>query len=105
MLGGPSGFRGYRYRGTDPNGPVAAIVVQPDKITVRGGKANWGYTLDEASQGRIALRLTLGAGVPWCADAPARTSGRPLSTTGNDHQDRFVAQPKTPPSFTCPPPP
>ena len=40
-----------------------------DRISVKGGTAAWPYTLDEASQGRIAVRLTLGADRPWCAEA------------------------------------
>jgi len=105
VLGTPSRFKGYRYRSTDPNGPVRAILVTPDRITVKGGKADWSYTLDEPSQGRVAVRLTLGTGGAWCADAPARQSGNPPSTAGNDRVDKFVAQPNTPAPAACPPSP
>jgi YVTN family beta-propeller protein len=101
---GPS-FKGYRYRGRDPNGPIASIVVKADSISVRGGRANWGYTLNESSQTRVAVRLQLGTTARWCADAPAKPAGNPPSTTLNDHVDRFVGQPKIPAPFTCPPTP
>ena len=46
--------------------------VQADKIVVKGGRATFGYTLDEPSQGRVAVRVVLGGNVGWCADAPER---------------------------------
>jgi hypothetical protein len=66
---------------------------------VKGGKAGWGYTLDQPSQGTVAVRLTLGADRPWCAAAPAK--GGPA----NDTVGRFVAQRNTPPPASCPPVP
>src|SRR5205823_2166488 len=41
---------GYVFRGTDRNGPVSRITVKADSISIRGGKANWPYTLDEPSR-------------------------------------------------------
>jgi hypothetical protein len=96
---------GWRFRGRDPDGPVSSVTVQPNRIIVKGGKSAWGYTLDEPSQGRIALRLTLGGGRPWCAEVPARVTGNPPSTSASDRVDRFVGQPKTPPPPSCPPVP
>ncbi len=95
---------GYVFRGTDRNGPVSRITVKADSISIRGGKANWPYTLDEPSQGRVAVRLTLGSGATWCADVPARVSGSPPSTARNDTQDKFVGQPATPAPSACPVP-
>src|SRR5207249_9922062 len=101
---GASSVTSYVFRGTDPNGPVSRITVKADSISIRGGKANWPYTLDEPSQGRVAVRLTLGSGATWCADVPARVSGSPPSTARNDTQDKFVGQPATPAPSACPVP-
>ena len=95
---------GYLFRGTDPNGPISRITVKADSITIRGGRANWPYTLNEPSQGRVALRLKLGNATPWCADVPAKVGGNPPSTAHNDTQDKFFGQPKTPPPAACPVP-
>src|SRR4029450_9918166 len=83
-LGTPTSPQGYRYKGKNPNGPVASVTVRADAIAIRGGKANWSYTLNEAAQGRVAVQLRLGTGAGWCADAPAKTSGSPPSTASND---------------------
>ena len=95
---------GYLFRGTDPNGPISRITVKADSITIRGGRANWPYTLNEPSQGRVALRLKLGNGTPWCADVLAKVGGNPPSTVHNDTQDKFVGQPATPAPSACPVP-
>ncbi len=95
VIGTGGRFRGYRYRGTDPNGPVSSITVLQDHLVVKGGKGNWSYTLDEPSQGRVAIRLTLGTGGAWCADAPGAV----------DRVDKFVAQRNTPAPAVCPPTP
>jgi YVTN family beta-propeller protein len=102
VIGTAARFGGYRYRNPDPSGPVRSITVRADRIEVRAGGPLWGYTLDEPSQGRIAVRLTLGAGGAWCAAAPARPAGNPPTTTRNDHVDKFVAQPKTAAPAGCP---
>jgi hypothetical protein len=94
----------YRYRDRTPGAPISLVVVQRDRITVKGGAAAWGYSLDETSQGRVGVRVMLG-NVRWCADVPAKTSGNPASTVPNDHPTRFVAQPKTPSPAGCPPRP
>src|SRR5439155_19264466 len=66
------GGRGYRFR--DSSAPISRVTVTADRISLAGGGAGWGYTLDEPSQGRIAVRLTLGGGRPWCAEAPAKVT-------------------------------
>jgi hypothetical protein len=100
-----TGSSGYRFKGTDPNGPVSSVQVKADLISIKAGKSNWPYTLDEPSQGRIAVRLTLGTAVDWCAEAPGKASGKPPTTAKNDLQDKFIAAPKTPAPLSCPPPP
>ena len=99
---GGSSIVGYRYTGPDSNGPVRAVVLKNDYLAIRGGKTNWTYTLDEPAQGRVAVRLTLNNGAGWCADAPAKLSGSPPSTANTDKQDKFVAQPSSPPPASCP---
>ena len=99
---GSSGY-GYRYRGA-PGDPVESVEVASDLISIRAGKDAWGYTLDEPSQGRIGVRLSVGSRLDWCAEASAKTSGSPPSTAANDRQDKFVAASKTPPPPSCPSP-
>jgi hypothetical protein len=102
LIGSGAAPRGYRFSGLGSTDPISRVIVKADQIKVRGGKENWAYTLNEDSQGRIAVRLQLGSGAPWCADAPARSSGSP---NANDQVDRFTAQPKTPAPVVCPPVP
>jgi hypothetical protein len=104
VIGSATRFSGYRYRSSDPSAPLA-ITVRRDRIDVKAARAGWGYTLDEPSQGRIAVRLVLGNGAAWCADAPARATGSPPTTAHNDHVDRFVGQPRSAAPTGCPSPP
>ena len=101
---GSGAVTGYVFRGADRNGPVSRITVKADSISIRGGKVNWPYTLDEASQGRVAVRLSLGSDRGWCADVPPKLSGNPPSTARNDMQDKFVGQPAAPAPSICPVP-
>ena len=66
--------RGYRFRSTSSTYPIQRVTVTADSIRLRGGKALWEYTLDEQAQGRVAVRLQLGAGTTWCAARAARAS-------------------------------
>lgn len=70
---------GYRF--VSPTGPVLKVFVKQDRLWVDAGKPGFGYTLDEPSQGAMAVRLTLGTGVTWCAsvvpNAPASRYDRP----------------------------
>jgi hypothetical protein len=109
----PSGWRaygdgpvpgGYRWTAPSPDHPVARIVVRADRLRIRGGGSAWTYTLDEASQGAIAVALVLGSAPPWCTMAPAKSTGSPPSTAAYDHVDRFVAARNTPPPAVCPSP-
>jgi len=93
------GTNGYRFRSHDPTIPITSVTVRTDRISLKGGTAAFGYSLAGAPQGRIALRLGLGAGRPWCADVPA------ASRASSDTPTRFVGQPQTPPPAVCPPVP
>jgi hypothetical protein len=92
---------GWRFTSTDSSSAVSSVVVQADKISVKGGKSGFSYTLKGSPQGSVGVRLLLGAG-GWCADAPAKTSGNPPSTARNDNVDKFVAEPNSPAPATCP---
>ena len=105
VLGNSTTPKGFRFGGSDPNGPVSRVIVKADQVKVRAGKSGWAYTLNEPAQGRIAVQLQLGTSPTWCADAPAKASGNPPSTSSNDRVDKFTAQPKTPAPAVCPPTP
>src|SRR6185369_1082629 len=94
---GPSSSpSGWVYKSRSPNGPISRLVVKPDLIQLRGGKAAWGYTLDEPAQGAVAVRLQLGDAPPWCAVIPA-------STPRDDAVDHFVGRRDAPAPAACPP--
>jgi hypothetical protein len=83
---------------------ITKVVIRPDQISVKGGRAQWGYTLDEPAQGRVAVALILGHHY-WCSDTPAKASGNPPSTAKNDRVDKFVGQSNSPaPGFCASPP-
>lgn len=79
--------------------PVYKVWVKGDKLTIRGGRGAWGYSLDEPSQGKLALTLTLDTGDTWCVEATPRSP-----STTFDRRDRFQAQTNTPPPAVCPAP-
>jgi len=91
----------YRFRG-DVGSPVQKVLLRSNRIAITAGKAGWTYTLDEPFQGRIGVRLQVGAATVWCSNADAKATGHPATTLPNDHPGRFIAQPKTPPPATCP---
>jgi DNA-binding beta-propeller fold protein YncE len=96
-------FTGYRF--SAPRGAaITRVVLVADRIGIRGGGAQWGYTLDEPAQGSVALRLLPGTVDGWCTVAPARASGRPLSTAPFDHPGKFVGKAVEAPA-ACPHPP
>jgi hypothetical protein len=105
ILGSPAQVRGYSFRDPDPDGPISSVRLQADRLLVKGGHANWTYTLTEAPQRRVAVRLALGSARPWCAAALARVSGSPPSSTGSDKVGLFVGQKKTAAPLECPPTP
>src|SRR5262245_57284019 len=99
LLGSESAPKGYRYRGKDVGDSVIqSMTIKADSIRVKGASS---YTLDEAAQGRVAVKIFSGT-VAWCTDAPAKTSGNPPSTAKNDRPGKFTAQAKTPAPGACP---
>lgn len=103
LQGNPSNGLRYVYVGDPATEPVWKVWLKRTKVTVRGGKQHWGYSLDEPAQGRIAIRLTLGTGITYCAEVPPRTTGSPPSSASFDRPGMFKGQPKTPPPAECPP--
>jgi DNA-binding beta-propeller fold protein YncE len=99
-LGSATAPKGWRFRG-DASSPVQAVLVKKDKILVRGGRGAWGYTLDEAAQGGIAVRLQLGADTGWCGEGVPEAKGSPPSTLRSDHPGYFKAG-QAPPPAICP---
>jgi DNA-binding beta-propeller fold protein YncE len=97
-LGSAANPKGYRFTGSDPDSPITRIDVKGNKLTIKGGRARWPYTLDEPSQGSVGVRLTLGTAVTWCAEA-----GQPGFPPKRDQVDRYIARRKTPPPASCPP--
>ncbi len=98
-------FTGYEYRNPDRTAAITRLTVRTNQIALQGGRALWGYTLNEPSQGRVAVKVQLGTTASWCAAVDARASGFPPSTARNDRVDRFVGQPRSPAPAACPPPP
>jgi hypothetical protein len=95
-------FNGWRYVFA-AGSPVWKVYVKGAKVSVRGGKDAWGYTLDEASQGTIAVRLTLGSEVTWCSVALPRTAGSPPSSANYDRVNKFQALRLQAAPVECPP--
>jgi hypothetical protein len=94
--------RGYKYKSASTTDAITRVTLRGNLIKIRGGRSNWAYTLNEASQGRMALRLTMGSQFRWCTDSPAKTSGNPPSTASNDKVDKFVGARRTPAPASCP---
>ena len=93
---------GYRYVFSSTP-PVWKVYVKEAKLSVRGGKAQWLYTLDEPSQGAIAVRLTLGTAVTYCSVALPRVSGNPPSSAAYDRPNKFQAVRLQDAPADCPP--
>jgi hypothetical protein len=89
--------KGYRFRAPSTTDPIQRVTVKNDSVRLRGGKTSWTYTLDEASQGSIALRLRLGTGTTWCANSPAKTPA-----TSCDIPGKFIGLSKAPAPLVCP---
>lgn len=88
---------GYVFKPTDPTFPIGSVKVKANSLQLRGGKANWSYTLDEPVQGAIGLRLQLRDGTVWCAEA-----GEPPYAARIDRLGLFHAQTHSPAPAACP---
>lgn len=92
---------GYRYIYVS-TGPIHKIWLKENKLTFKGGKSLWGYSLDEPSQGALAVRLTLGTGITWCTVAQPHATGTPPSSEKFDRVDLFRARRYGDPPASCP---
>jgi hypothetical protein len=101
LLGTSRKPKGFEFRDASPTAPISMVIVKKDALSVKGHGPGWTYTLDEALQGSVGVRVRLGD-VAWCADTAARTGGTPPSSTRFDHVDRFDGQPSAPPPRVCP---
>jgi YVTN family beta-propeller protein len=84
-----SGPNSYKFKGAS-TAAITRAQFRPDRITFKGGKAAWNYTLNEAQQGSVAAAFIVG-NTFYCSDAPGKT----------DRVDKFVAQPKSPAPPFC----
>jgi hypothetical protein len=100
-LGSPTNQRGYRYADRARlAGPINRVsVTRSGSISLAGGGATWPYTLDEPSQGAVAVRLRLGGRETWCTVFPPT----PHAAGANDTVDRYVGAPNLPIPTACPP--
>jgi hypothetical protein len=92
-----SALKGWRYVFSSSTA-IRKIYLKNPKITLKGGKAAWGYSLDEPSQGLLAVQLTLGNAVTWCSLAEPEFPSEKW-----DVPDRFRAVAAGPPPASCPP--
>ncbi len=100
-LGSSQSPKGWRFRGA-AGSPISTVVVEHDRITVRGGNSGWGYSLNEATQGQVALRLQLGNDPGWCTATSAALSGNPPSTAKSDRPGLFNARQGGAAPASCP---
>jgi len=88
---------GYRYGDSKRLlGPIVAATLSNGTLTIRGRGSEL-YPLTGAPQGTVALRLTVGEDIQFCAAAPAKTGAN------NDTTRRFVSVRNTPAPLACPP--
>jgi hypothetical protein len=90
----------YRYRDSlRTSGPITRITLRNGRLSLSGAGAGL-YSLVNAPQGSLAVRLRLGTGAEYCAVAPVLAPA-----TTNDSTAQFVGKPNSPPPATCPPVP
>lgn len=85
---------GWIYRGA-PGDPVTLLRVARDRVQLRGPGR---YSLDEPSQGAVAVSVRLGTDPGWCARASGQ---RAAGAEGGDRVGRFDGAPGPAPT-TCP---
>src|SRR5262245_4951583 len=101
LLGTSLAPKGSKFRDASPTAPIATVVVKTDALSVKGNGARMDKHAPRGAAGPRRGRVRLGD-VAWCADAAARTSGTPPSSTRFDHVDKFDGQPSAPPPPVCP---
>ncbi|MFM8411497.1 MAG: hypothetical protein ACKOCT_14620, partial [Alphaproteobacteria bacterium] len=99
LLGTSARPAGWSFEDKSKGATVSKVSLKDDLLGVKGGGGGFASTLDELQQGRVGLRLDVGASA-WCADAPAQASGSPPSTSRSDAPGRFTAT-KSPPPSAC----
>jgi hypothetical protein len=62
---------------------IRSALFRPDRISFKGGKEQWGYTLDEPQQTRVAAAFVVG-NTYYCADAPGRRIASTSSCAAED---------------------
>jgi hypothetical protein len=102
MLGSPARPKGWKWRSRDAADGVSLITIKADHLSVKAGKDGFSFTLDEAQQGSLGMRLELGDDWIFCADAPARTSGSPPTSARYDLPGRFSGAKSAPAPAVCP---
>lgn len=86
-VGGPPGVKGYKYRDITGAGPCTRLAVRPNKklkVSCSGKTGNIPFTLDEPTQGSLAVSVQFGGAAPQCAvfggdipkDEPGQFKGR-----------------------------
>jgi DNA-binding beta-propeller fold protein YncE len=93
LLGSAASPKGYRYKGPT-GGVVQKVLVKDDLLKVKAKGAGLTYTLNEPSQGSIAVRLAAGGALTWC--------GVSVPKPGFDTQDSFVGLKNSPAPTSCP---
>ncbi len=100
LVGTEDDPRGYRFVSTDPAFPIRSALLRAGSFRFEGGGAAWGYSLDEPSQGRVAVRVAVGATLRLCADAGPASAGEPPAST--DGPGSFRAERGQPAPAACP---
>lgn len=68
-LGNPAGSKGYKFKASA--GPCTSVVLKPDKLIKAVCNAKHGsipFSLDEASQGALAVAFRIATAAPQCAE-------------------------------------
>jgi polyvinyl alcohol dehydrogenase (cytochrome) len=89
-LGNPAGSKGYKYKDSKAvNGPCKSVQIKPGKLVKLKCKgAGIAYSLDEASQGEVAVTLRMGLGdeIEYCmrfGGTVSKDLGTGVSPSGN----------------------
>ena len=89
---------GYSYKDSNSiDGPISKVSLRNGTLTISGKGAGL-YTLEDAPQGELALRLRLGTGDAFCTAAEAKDP-----PSKNDSTARFIGVKNSPLPNACPP--